>query len=301
MKSFTHDCIIIGGGPAGLTAAIYLQRFLRKTLTIDQNNARVNWAPHINNLAGFTRGISGTALLQRLRNQASKYNAEHICGTALVFRDKPGFKVCVGENTFYSRFVILATGIKDRQPLIKNTKYLCKKMVLAYCPVCDGYDHQGKKIAVIINSQIGFKKVKFMKTFSKSIHAVVINEFKISAQTLKEMAILNITIHQGVLKSLNYQVKQKMLKIQLKNRKPLNVHLAYVELGSRVSPTAVRHLKNLKRSRGGRFLINQHQQTSITGLYAAGDCAHSLAQVSVAAGQAAVAATDIHRRLRATE
>ncbi len=146
---------------------------------------------------GFTKGISGIALLQRLRKQAAKYSAEHLSGTAFIYRDKPGFKVCVRKNAYYSRFVILATGVKDRQPSIRNAKYLCEKKVLAYCPVCDGYDHQDKKIAVIIDSETGFRKVKFIKSFSNSIYAVIIKDFKISAQAHKQMAALKIPIHQS--------------------------------------------------------------------------------------------------------
>jgi len=297
MEKFDLDCIVIGGGPAGLTAALYLQRFHRKTLVIDQGKSRVKLAPQIRNLIGYSQGISGRVLLNRLRRQADQYGVRVFKGEGVIFRVRGGFEVRAGADSFFSRFVILATGLQDIQISGIDYRDLCQKRVLAYCPICDGYDHSDKKIAVIIDSENGFRKVKFLSHFSRRLHATVIKNFKISERWQKEMQRLRVRVHQGELQRLNFDCDSQTLQIKLKGQRQFETQVAYLELGAKVPQKAVAHLHGLNKTPEGRFRMSAHQQTSIPGLYAIGDCANSLAQISVAAGEAAIAATAIHNQL----
>lgn len=175
---------------------------------------------------------------------------------------------------------------------------LCKSGVLAYCPICDGFDHRNKKIAVLIDSNAGFKKVYFLTDFSNHIHAVAIKKFKISTRSRKLMNECGVRIYQNKLTDLKFDPAAKKLVISLQGYRDLKFDLAYVELGLRVPKFASKRLRGLRRTEGGRLLVNNHQQTSIKGLYAIGDCTNSLAQISVAVGEAAIAATAIHNELR---
>lgn len=297
-QKFNFDCIIIGGGPAGLTAATYLLRFRRSVLIIDKNDARLKLAPCIRNLIGYSNGISGLRLLKKIKAQAAKYKPTEVTGFASVARNKKNLDVLVNGQLYTSKYVILATGVKDRQPSNVDFASLCKLGVLAYCPICDGFDHRNKKIAVLIDSNAGFKKVNFLTDFSDLIHAIAIKKFKISAGNRKLMDERSVPIYQNKLIDLNFDSATKKLVISLQGGKDLKFDLAYVELGLRVPKFAIKNLRGLRRTEGGRLLVNKHQQTSIKGLFAIGDCTNSLAQISVAVGEAAIAATAIHNELR---
>ena len=291
------DCVIIGGGPAGLMAALYLQRFRRQALVIDAGASRVRYAPGIRNLVGYTRPLPGKILLQRLRRQAKQYGVQVLRGEASARRAGRTFEVRVGHDVYHTRFLIAAIGIKDVQPMPLDIADLCRKRVLAYCPICDGYDHIDKKIGVFIDSSAGFRKVRFMMNFTRDLHAIAIRDFPISARRRQGLRTRGVRLHQGSLQGLMYQPRSKTLRVKLKSTRPFDLDLGYIELGLKVPRSALHHVHGLRRSRDGRFIVTKHQQTSVPGLYAIGDCANSLAQVSVAVGEAAIAATDIHRKL----
>lgn len=112
------DCIVIGAGPAGLTAALYLNRFYRDVTVIDAGKSRARWIPRTHNCPGFPDGLSGDELLQRLRTQAVEYGTEVTQATASQMeRVDGGFRVtdARGEQ-YYGRTVLLATGIEDVLP-----------------------------------------------------------------------------------------------------------------------------------------------------------------------------------------
>ena len=104
------DCIIIGGGPAGLTAATYLLRFRRSVLIIDKNDARLKLALCIRNLIGYSNGISGLRLLKKIRAQAARYYPTEVTGSASIARNKNNLDVLVNGQLYTSKYVILATG-----------------------------------------------------------------------------------------------------------------------------------------------------------------------------------------------
>src|SRR5688572_19860617 len=109
-SSKTLDCIIIGGGPAGLVAAVYLKRLQRSILLIDRGNPRVLYAPRIRNLVGYARGISGRALLARLKAQVKKFRVPLITAEAIVYRDNGSFEVEAAGQKYRTKTILLATG-----------------------------------------------------------------------------------------------------------------------------------------------------------------------------------------------
>ena len=143
------ECLIIGGGPAGLTAAIYLGRFRRKVLVVDAGDSRALSIPSSHNYPGFADGISGKDLLRVLREQALQYGADVLAGTvAGLARKGGGFTATVDGREIEASRIVLATGLKDNAPDMPGLREAVAKAAIRYCPVCDGYEAIDKNIAV---------------------------------------------------------------------------------------------------------------------------------------------------------
>src|SRR6476659_11387503 len=136
------DCLIVGGGPAGLTAAIYLARFHLDILVVDGGKSRAAWIPCTRNHAGFPDGINGEELLQRMRDQACKYGAK--VETEFVTRlehaaDSGLFTATWGSGQAIARSVLLATGVTNRRPPMDEDLHddPLSRGLIRYCPICD--------------------------------------------------------------------------------------------------------------------------------------------------------------------
>lgn len=293
-----YDCIIVGGGPGGLVAALYLGRFRRRVLLVDAGKPRARWIPRIRNLIGYAHGLSGPELLRRLRKQVQLYpHVQFLSGTAQIRRAKKGFLVEVGDQKFSAPNVILATGLKDLQPDLPNIKKLRAKGILGYCPICDGYDHAEQRVALFVKNSRCLKKIKFISDLCPNLTIIPTQEVVFSPAVLKLARHRKLKILERPLRGLDYDDKNKKLEVMVAGRyKPIKFDFAYVVMGVDFDTTATQKLKGLKRVRDGYIQTNSHQETSISGLYAVGDCVNALAQVSVAIGQAALAATRIHNR-----
>lgn len=292
-----YDCAVVGGGPAGLVAALYLARYKRRTLIVDAGDPRAEWIPRIRNLIGYADGISGPELLRRLKRQVSKVGVDILPGHASVRRGPGAFELTVGRSSFRARAVILATGMQDIQPALANVDDLRRKALLAYCPICDGYDHAGDEVAVLLGDAAGLRKLKFMAALTPKLHVVQTTAFPIAPFYSRQIERLKLRLHPSPLARLSAGRRSRHLTVGLADGESFRVALAYVELGTRVDRSATRHVRGLKRTQAGFLITSSHQETSVPGIYAVGDCVNALSQVSVAVGHAAVAATRLHHSL----
>lgn len=290
------EVVVVGGGPGGLVASVYLRRYKRDVVLVRNGTPRARWIPRIRNLVGYSDGLTGLELLDKLDDQAMRLKPRVIEGCAVVRRQKKGFLVDVDGCEIEARKVILATGIVDKEPPLPNFEELKKKGVLGYCPICDGYDHSEDPVALLVGDRHGLEKIKFVAKFSPDLHLVLLNDVTLTPKYEKEVARLGIPVYRG-LQGMEFSAKPKGAWMHFKRRKPVWVRLAYVGLGVTVTDSAFRHLKGLRRTKEGYLLTSYHQETSIPGLYAIGDCVNALAQVSVAVGHAAIAATRVHNEL----
>ena len=298
MKHYNYDCIVIGGGPGGLVSALYLGRFRRKVLLVDAGQSRAKWIPKIRNLIGYSKGLTGPQLLRRLKKQVQQYPVEFITGQAQIRRAPYGFEVQIGSQKFLTKSVILATGLIDAQPELENIPYLRSLGVLGYCPICDGYDHAESKVALLVKTKSCFRKVRFISALCPQLVVVPVKKLNFSSSVVKLAEKQNLQIAPATLKKMEYQESTQKLLVYLENiKKPIKVDFAYVALGVEFDKSAVEHLKGRRRTQDGFIQTSSHQETSIPGLFAVGDCVNALAQVSVAIGQAALAATRIHHEL----
>jgi thioredoxin reductase (NADPH) len=291
------DVIIIGAGPAGLTAATYLGRFRRRTLILDGGPSRADWIPESHNTPGFPQGIGGPALLARLRDQAARYGAEIRAARAETLRPaEDGFVLTLEEGAaaVTARYVLMATGIVDRTPDLAGVEAAIRSALVRICPICDAFEAIDQRIAVLGDGDLGGREALFMTTYSKRVTLLHLG----AAETLTlrpalaraevevlEVELPQITLGQGAVDLASASGTDKRFDC------------LYLALGCEMqSRLAVRW--GAAHDQDGNLLVNAHQETSIDGLYAAGDVVRGLNQIAVAGAEAAIAATDIHRRLR---
>lgn len=288
------DTVIIGAGPAGATAAIYLVRFHRSALLIDGNESRARWIPESHNIIGFPQGIGGRALLSQVRTHAQQYGSQFLQDTVEdIVAEDGGFVVRTAGKTVRSRYVVLATGVQDHLPILPGAEEAVRRGLLRVCPICDGYEATGKQIAVIGNGPHGEREASFLKTYSDQVTLLHIGVAQ--SELRRGLESHGIELVETALESLT--IEEKSLRVRLPALQNRQFDVVYTALGC--SPrTELATSLGAACDENGQLMVTSHHETSVSGLYAVGDVVRGLNQVVVAAAEAAVAATHIHNRLR---
>ena len=170
------DCVIVGGGPAGLTAALYLARLRRRFIIVDAGAQRAAWIPTSHNIPVFASGISGHEILDRQRESLRPYEASVLSGTVEALTRNSGcFTAHVrGEGDtsrqVAARRVLLATGAVDVEPDLPDLPNAVQRGLVRYCPICDGYEARDRKVAVIGHGDRGMGEAIFIaRTYSQDV------------------------------------------------------------------------------------------------------------------------------------
>ena len=293
-----EDVVVVGGGPAGLTAAIYLARFRRRCVVLEDGHSRAEWIPRSHNIPGFTAGIGGPELLNALKAQALKYGARirhaHVSG----LNGEDGLFLLQSEDkSFYARHVILATGVRDHLPAVEGASEAVLRSVMRFCPICDAFEAIGKRIAVISNGPIGEREADFLRSYSADITLLELSPSPraccptVNASSGSEIQRIPIQLS-------DLRVGREGVVLNTESAK-LSFDVVYLALGCSPQHDLARSVF-ARCDDNGTLEVNAHQQTSVANLYAAGDVVRGLNQVIVAAAEGAVAATDIHNQLRIT-
>jgi thioredoxin reductase (NADPH) len=294
-----HDCVVVGAGPAGLTAAIYLGRFRRDVRVIDAGASRAARIPLSRNRPGFPEGVRGRDLLARMRQQAEKYGA--IIETGQVDDLRPvedGFRLVTTEGEVAARSVLLATGVLDIEPDIPGLSEAVAKGLIRICPICDGYETSGTRVAVIGRDPHAAREAIFLRVYSDQVALIHgCRPDALDAACRAELDAAGVEVIAAPISSVVLD-QQRITAVCFGDDGAREFDSLYAGLG--VQPRnqlAVRAGARLDES--GRLVVGEHQETSVPGLYAAGDVVRGLNQISTAEGEGAIAATDIHNRLRA--
>ena len=170
------DCLIVGGGPAGLTASLYLARYRRQVHIIDAGSSRAAQIPESHNHPGFA-GISGTALLDALRKQAARYGVEIKRGKVnSLSKNEEGFIARIDNGNITASRVLLATGITDASPDLPGLDRSVARASIRYCPVCDGYEASDANIAVYGPLDEAAGKALFLRTYTSRLTVLPVSE-----------------------------------------------------------------------------------------------------------------------------
>jgi len=291
------DCLIVGGGPGGLTAALYLARFRRSCLVVDAGNSRAALIPRSRNYPGFPPGITGTDLLERLRQQASEYGARIEQGTVERIERHPlGFLVSWGGQRRIARRVILATGIEDTLPQMDDAQQAIAAGHLRLCAICDGYEVSGDNVAVYGEVECAIGHAAFLRTFSDRITVVGYGEHDACEQAVALARHHGIELIRDRVASL--RACADGIELVTASGDIHRFDIIYPCLGARFRSEVARAL-GVDCDADGALEVDAHQQTRVPGLYALGDVVVGLKQISVAIGQAAQAATAVHNGLEA--
>lgn len=283
-----YDAVVVGAGPAGLTAATYLARFRRKVLVLDGGPPRASWIPESHNTPGFPYGVGGPDLLSRMRRQALLYGAQIEAGRAerLEPADR-GYSVTTDAKQVRTRFVLLATGVVDIKPDLPGIDDAIRRSLVRICPICDAFEAIDKAIAVLGDSDLAGREALFLRTYSERVAVLNLGAPLAETARLTEAGIEVIGVELG-------QIVLSDAEAVVGARRFDHVYLAFgSEMESRL---ALRW--GAEHDAQGNLIVDAHQRTSLDRLYAAGDVVRGLNQIAVAVGEAAIAATDIHNRLR---
>jgi thioredoxin reductase (NADPH) len=289
------DCLIVGAGPGGLTAATYLARFHRRIAVVDAGKSRARWIPRTHNCPGFPFGVGGTELLEKLRAQASSYGVSLTPGrVALLEREGDAFRVVAEDGTAWrARFVILATGVIDRMPAMRGLEEAIASNVLRLCAVCDGYEASDEHIAVHGPVDVAIGHALFLRGFSSRVDVVRSEEGEPSAEHAAAAREAGIRLLPTA-SSLTHEGSSCVFHFAGGSEHRCDT--VYPVLGADAESALATRLEAAVDDHG-ELVVDARQQTSVDGLYAIGDVVSALNQISVAVGHAAIGATAIHNRL----
>lgn len=292
------DCLIVGAGPAGLTAAIYLARFRRSLALIDAGHSRAAYIPTSHNYPGFPDGISGVELLERLRAQARRYGAEVTegCVGAIELRDGR-FSTHVGEARIESRTVLIATGVVDKKPVMPDLEEAIAAGCIRLCPICDGHEVIDRKVAVYGPAATATAHAEFVRTFTDNLTLLVPpGDPSIAMAERARLTAAGIEAEESPVEEL-FMAGDRKAHVRFADGRERQFDTVYPTFGSHMRSDLAVAL-GARTTEEGEIHVDSHQQTSVPGLYAAGDVVAALNQLSVAVGHAAIAATAIHNALR---
>jgi len=302
-----YDVIVVGSGPAGLTAAIYLAREGKKTLVIEKSGVggQAGITQTIENFPGFDEGISGAEFAERLSRQARKFGVEILQAQEVVHISREGQYLCVetsdGES-YGGKAVLLASGASYRRLGIPGEEDLIGINV-HFCATCDGAFYKGKKVLVIGGGNSGFEEGIFLTNFAKQVDIVEFAPEVRASQILRE----KVAFSENMRVTVNHAVKEfrgnnKLEAIVVEDRatgelKEWNYDGVFVFIGLTPNSGLIKDKARLDKQ---GFVETTNMQSSMEGVFAAGDVrAGSTKQAASAAGEGASAAIAIREYLNA--
>ena len=293
------DCLVIGAGPAGLTAAIYLARFHLDILVVDSGKGRAATIPCTHNHAGYPDGISGKELIARMKEQAQQYGAKIVDGCVTrLGRDEESqlLEAEWGSGSVQARSVLLATGVTNRRPPMDEALHddALARGLIRYCPICDGYEVTDKKVGVIGSGGHGVAEALFLRGYTADV-TLIAPDRALSISTVDRMALEGAGIETVDGPAEAVAIAQDSITVDTAEGH-FTFDSVYPALGSDVH-CQLATMVGARLGDDGCVGVDSHMRTSVEGVYAAGDLVIGLDQISSAMGQGGIAATAIRNDL----
>jgi thioredoxin reductase (NADPH) len=291
------DCLIVGGGPAGLTAAIYLARFHLRILLVDAGKSRAAMIPCTHNHAGFPDGISGTELIARMKEQAQLYGTR-IVEDYVTRLDQEGelFSATWGSGSATAKTLLLATGVTNRRPPMDEELHddALARGLIRYCPICDGYEVTDKKVGVIGSDSHGVAEALFLRSYTPDVTLVAPHaELDLPAEDHDKLKAAGVEMVDGPAEAV--AITGNCIVVDTAEGH-FTFDSVYPALGTDTH-TQLAEMVGARLGDDGCIGVDAHMRTSVPGVYAAGDVVIGLDQISHAMGEGGVAATTIRNDL----
>ena len=297
-----YDCIIVGAGPAGLSASLFLARYLRRTLTFHHNNPRNEYAHGVHGFLGH-HGIRPTELLARGRDEVTTHGGLIIeaCVNVVEKISPECFRVSAGaegteQQVFEARRLLLATGLRDLTPDCPGFREFYGSSV-HHCPDCDGYEVKDKRVAVLARGDNSVAFTTNLLTWTSHL-TLLTDQSEISDRDREKLAKLDVPVRTEAVVGLEGDQSNRQLeRVLFKDGEPLECDALFFSLGTELATNFHETLGCRLDAESGLLWVDKTQQTSIDGVYAAGDITPHSQLAIVAAAEGAMAAIHIHRSL----
>lgn len=291
-----REVIVVGGGLAGLSAAIYLGRAQRDTLVIDSGHSMAKWEPKVENYLGFPEGVHGEELLKFGRQQAQRHEVRFTEDKIeRIEKGDDGVFVLHGKKSYHAKRLLLATGIFHRPPEIPGVKE-CLGHSMFFCKDCDGYRVQEKRIAICGANDEAVEYALGMLLYSPCVmiatngeqphwseqHAAWIEEYEIPVHTVRIADVM----HR----------ERQILGLRLENDQEVKIDYIFTTRGD-IFHTELAEQLGAKLDQDGQIVVDHCMRTTVPNLYAAGCVTPANCQMIIAAGEGAAAAQAINRDL----
>ena len=301
MNKTLYDCIVVGAGPAGLSASLFLARYRRRVITFHHHSPRNIYSHGIHGFIGH-HGILPADLLARGREEVTLHGGLLIEGCVVEAErlEEERFRVHLGDGeegtrTFDARRLLLTTGLRDLTPTCEGFRDFYGSSVF-HCPDCDGFEVVGKRVAVLSSGKQGVSFALYMLTWTDRI--TLITDEEPAPAHAEKLAQFDIAVSRREIERLEGNRKKRQLeRIVFTDGSALECDALFFHLGT--EPSADLHVGLGCRldEECGLVWIDEKQQTSVKGVYAAGDLTPKSQLAVVAASEGAMAAIHIHQSL----
>lgn len=282
------DVIIIGAGPAGISASIYTKRANLKTMIIYQNNSNLEKAELIENYYGFAKGITGIDLynegIKQAENLGVELKEEEVINIKM---NENGFEVITDKNEYKTKNIVLATGNKKNIPKIKGIQEF-EGRGISYCAVCDGFFYRNKDIVVIGNGKYAIAETNELINLANQI--IILTD----GEKAPEFRADNVKIDTRKIEEI--QGEKRVEQIKLEDNTIIKTDGIFVAKGVAGSNEFAKKLGIITNK--DKIVVNEKMETNIPGIYACGDCTGGVLQISKAVYEGTKAGLEVIKRVK---
>lgn len=271
-----YDVIIIGAGPAGISASLYVKRAGKNVLVLYNGESNLEKAHKIDNYYGFEDGISGKDLYENGIKQAKNLEIDVKNEEVLNIKKEEDFTVITSSEEYKSKAVIIATGNKKLKPNIKGIDEFEGKGI-SYCAICDGFFYRNKNVVVIGNGEFAINEANILKNIA--------NNVKILTNGLEMLQKTNIEVSKGKIKEIKGGLRVQ--EVVFEDNSTIEVDGVFVALGEAGGADFAKKIGVLTNN--DNIVVDEKMQTNVKGLFACGNANGGLLQVSKAVYEGAVA------------